>query len=386
MQLEPRTIWVSLLVGTLVTVVAALVPARRATKVLPVEALREATPGLPTAVEEARWSSASSPSPAAWRRCSTRSTATAARSCFGLGLLDRADRRHHRRSAWPSVRWRRLIGCAAAAAWAARVSWRGRTRCATRVVRASTAAALMIGLTLVVEHGRLRVVAEGVVRRRDRRPTNADLYLDPASTQAARASAPTVIKAVAAVPGVDAGVGPRLGPGQLRRQRDSTYSLARPGHRRGADGPRPVRRARWPTWAPTASWWRRRRPTASHLTVGATVPAEFAATGKHDLKVAGIFDQNGWLRRRHLPAQPGRSGRTGRCRSWTPRRSCCWTRAPTSARCRSRITTALADHPDAKILDPEGVREGGERLHRPAAQLRHGDAAARGRSSRCSAS
>ena len=45
LQLEPRTIWVSLLVGTVVTVVSALVPARRATKVLPVEALRESTPG-----------------------------------------------------------------------------------------------------------------------------------------------------------------------------------------------------------------------------------------------------------------------------------------------------------------------------------------------------
>ena len=36
---------VSLLVGTLVTVVAALVPARRATRVLPVEALRESDAG-----------------------------------------------------------------------------------------------------------------------------------------------------------------------------------------------------------------------------------------------------------------------------------------------------------------------------------------------------
>ena len=45
LQVEPRTIWVSLLVGTLITVAAALVPARRATKVLPVEALRESTPG-----------------------------------------------------------------------------------------------------------------------------------------------------------------------------------------------------------------------------------------------------------------------------------------------------------------------------------------------------
>ena len=45
LQLEPRTVVVSLLVGTVITVVAALVPARRATKVLPVEALRESTPG-----------------------------------------------------------------------------------------------------------------------------------------------------------------------------------------------------------------------------------------------------------------------------------------------------------------------------------------------------
>ena len=45
LQLEPRTVVVSMLVGIVVTVVAALVPARRATKVLPIEALRDATPG-----------------------------------------------------------------------------------------------------------------------------------------------------------------------------------------------------------------------------------------------------------------------------------------------------------------------------------------------------
>ena len=40
-QLQPRTIWVSLLVGTLVTVLASVVPARRASRVAPIEALRE---------------------------------------------------------------------------------------------------------------------------------------------------------------------------------------------------------------------------------------------------------------------------------------------------------------------------------------------------------
>src|SRR3954471_19442068 len=44
-QLEPRTIWLALIVGTVVTVVAALVPARRATKVRPIEALRDSAPG-----------------------------------------------------------------------------------------------------------------------------------------------------------------------------------------------------------------------------------------------------------------------------------------------------------------------------------------------------
>jgi putative ABC transport system permease protein len=45
LQLQPRTIIVALTVGTLTTVLAALVPAQRATKVLPIEALRESTPG-----------------------------------------------------------------------------------------------------------------------------------------------------------------------------------------------------------------------------------------------------------------------------------------------------------------------------------------------------
>lgn len=44
LQLQARTVLVGLLVGTLVTVVASTFPARRATRVAPVEALREATP------------------------------------------------------------------------------------------------------------------------------------------------------------------------------------------------------------------------------------------------------------------------------------------------------------------------------------------------------
>jgi putative ABC transport system permease protein len=43
-QVQPRTIVVALVVGTIVTVIAAVVPARKAARVAPVEALREADP------------------------------------------------------------------------------------------------------------------------------------------------------------------------------------------------------------------------------------------------------------------------------------------------------------------------------------------------------
>ena len=71
LQVEPRTVWLCLLLGTVVTVVAALVPARRATQVLPVEALRDSTPG------------AERPS---WRRAV-------------IGFVD--PRRRCRRACWP---------------------------------------------------------------------------------------------------------------------------------------------------------------------------------------------------------------------------------------------------------------------------------------------
>ncbi len=40
LQLQPRTIWVALIVGTLVTIVSSVVPARRASRIAPIEALR----------------------------------------------------------------------------------------------------------------------------------------------------------------------------------------------------------------------------------------------------------------------------------------------------------------------------------------------------------
>ena len=69
---------------------------------------------------------------------------------------------------WRSGRWRALIG------WPLRLRGMPGELAQQNAMRnprrtASTAAALMIGLTLVVSVGRVRVVAEGLVRRRARR-------------------------------------------------------------------------------------------------------------------------------------------------------------------------------------------------------------------------
>jgi putative ABC transport system permease protein len=53
-QLEPRTIIVALLVGVLATVVSGFVPARRATRVQPVEAMRDAEPHAPARLRRRR--------------------------------------------------------------------------------------------------------------------------------------------------------------------------------------------------------------------------------------------------------------------------------------------------------------------------------------------
>ena len=107
LQLEPRTIWVSLLVGTVVTVVAALVPARRATKVLPVEALRESTPGAEKPSKRRAVIGLALHRGRCRRRCSRRCTAAPSMKLFGLGLLGVDGRRDGVAARWRSVRSRR---------------------------------------------------------------------------------------------------------------------------------------------------------------------------------------------------------------------------------------------------------------------------------------
>ena len=165
------------------------------------------------------------------RRCSQRCTAALTMKLFGLGLvaalvgvmvsLPLAVRPLAALIATP-------LGCAACPA-----SWRSRTRCATRVVPSSTAAALMIGLTLVVSMGvfasSLKASFGDVISRPDeRRPVRRRR-----SSAQGPGFSPSVHRCGQGRDGCRAGLGQRLGPGSLRRRgHQPTRRSTRPPPRR----------------------------------------------------------------------------------------------------------------------------------------------------------
>jgi putative ABC transport system permease protein len=349
LQLEPRTIWVSMLVGTVVTVVAALVPARRATKVLPIEALRDSVVGTTkpsvkrsvagvvitglgvTALLEALYGGASM-------------------LLFGLGLL----------ASIIGVITLLPVATRPLAALIARpIELRGMPgelakQNAMRNPKrtASTAAALMIGLTLVVGMGvfasSLKASFGDVVGD----STNGDLFVTTSSAQAAGFS-PAVLGAVKDVPGVDEVSA--TGWGQARfAGSDTSYSSVdpatagdlnnmdvRPGSLSdlGVDGV-VVKSA-----AASSHGWK----------VGDTITAEFAATGKHTLHVVGIYHAVGWIGDDFVISRTAQNAAAGpQLVSLGLVKLAAGADLDTVQR---SIDTALADHPDAQVLDQDGFEK-----------------------------
>ena len=96
--------------------------------------------------------------------------------------------------------------------------------------------------------------------------------------------------------------------------------------------------------------------TAKGWKLGDVVPAEFAVSGKHQLHIVAIYDGKGWITRQ-LRDQPRRAERLRRRRSSSPR---VWSRSPhgaDKADVQKAISAALADHPDAKVLDQKGFEK-----------------------------
>jgi putative ABC transport system permease protein len=349
LQVEPRTVWLCLLLGTVVTVVAALVPARRATQVLPVEALRDSTPG------------AERPS---WRRGATGFVillggvgamlaslyAGAAFMVFGIGLaaaligvivaLPLVVRPLAALIATP-LRWRGLPG---------ELAKQNATRNPRRT--SSTAAALMIGLTLVVSMGvfasSLKASFGDVISDR----TNADLFVTASSAQAPGFS-PSVVAAVRSVPGVDE-ISPS-GWGQARFASEAkSYSAIDPATAEGVmnldvsqgsladlgkDG------VVVSTSAARSHGWE----------LGDAVPAEFAETGKQRLQVVGTYDGKGWISDDYIISLAAQNTFAGP--QLVTAGLVTVTDGADPGDVMAAVDDALATHPDARVLDQEGYEE-----------------------------
>jgi putative ABC transport system permease protein len=347
--LAPRTVWLSLLVGTVVTVVAAMVPARRATKVLPVEALRDATPGArrPSRLRAALGTVLTAGGVFAILQGlyggggGQMVLLGIAGTLFGVITLSQLAARPLAALIGSPLRWRGVQG-----SLARQNAMRNPRR------TASTAAALMIGLTLVVSMGVFASSFKASIGPVLANSTNADLYVTTASAQAEGYS-PEATKAAASVPGVD--TVSAMGWGQARiAGAGASYSSVDPATVEkafnldvvsgspsdlGTDGIVVT-----PDAAKAHGWQ-----------VGDSVPVEFAATGAQDLQVRAVVESNRVLESDYLISLATQEANEGDRLDGTA--LVMLDRGADVDAVKDRIAAALADHPDAKVLDDKGFEK-----------------------------
>ena len=334
---------VSMLVGTIVTVVAAMVPARRATRVRPVEALRESVVGAEKLSKRRAFAGVTLLGLGA-AGLSAGLFGDAGMALFGLGLLA---------SLVGVIVSLPLLVRPLAAVIAAPMKLRGlpgelAKQNATRNPRrtSSTAAALMIGLTLVVSMSVFASSLKDSFGEVIGDKTGADLFVTGASAQGPGYS-PTVLDAVKDVEGVET-VSPN-GWGMARfAGLDASYSAIDPATAGdlmrlelsegslsdlGEDTVVVSKSA-----ADTHGW-----------ELGDTVDAEFASSGKHDLEVVGIYDAKGWVMDDFVIDIDEQTALAGPQLVTTSLVKL----APGADRdeVQDAIAAALADHPDAKVMD-----------------------------------
>jgi putative ABC transport system permease protein len=346
MQINTRTIVLSLLVGTVVTVVAAYVPARRATKVLPVEALREATPGARPAgkVRGAIGGVLTAASVAAILQglygggSGKLVLFGIAGTLFGVITLAPLAARPLASVIGAPMRLRGVPG---------ELAQQNAMRNPRRT--ASTATALMIGLTLVVSMGVFASSLKASFGTILGDSTNADLYLATSSVQA-MGFGPSAATAVADVPGVHTVSSAGYGTARFNGESGSYSSV----------DPATVEQAlKLDISAGTAKdlgtsgvLVSKKAAKANSWHVGATVPTEFAATGKQDLRVVGIFGNKGYLGADYVISLATQQANEGD--SLISSALILLDQGADKGEVQDAITDALATHPDAKVLDQKG--------------------------------
>ena len=349
LQIEPRTVWVSLLVGTVVTVVAAVVPARRATKVLPVEALRDSVPGAERpGLRRAVIGLVLAGSGVAGVVAKLHGNAGGV--VFGVGILAATVGAMCllpfvvRPGAWLLSIPLRLRGVGGDIARQNAVRNPRRT--------SATAAALMVGLMLVVSMGVFAASLKASFGDVLSESATADLFLKPASTTAEGFS-PEAITEARKVPGVQTVTG--FGWGEFRLDGSPmSYTavdpetagqvLALPAsagqiETLGNDG------VDVPTTMATEHGWH----------VGDTVSGEFAGTGEHQLTIKGIFEPNTWVGNSPLISRAAQEAFAGPQLATTGMVIL----EPGAAvqTVKAAIADRLADYPDTKVLDHKGFED-----------------------------
>jgi putative ABC transport system permease protein len=349
LQIPQSAVWASFVVGIGVTVVAALVPARRATKVLPIEALREATPGAERPSKRRALVGLVILGGGASGLLASL-YADAGMAVFGLGLLAAmlgviialpvAVRPLARLIGMP-LRLRGLPGDLA-------------TDNAMRSPRrtSATAAALMIGLTLVVSLGvfasSLKTSFGDVVAEQ----TDADLFVTPSSA-AAPGYSPSVVDAVREVPGVDEVSAGGFGLARFDGA-EASYSAIDPsnaedvvnlGVSKGAVGDLGRNGVVVSRSAATEHGWE----------LGDTVTAEFAESGRHRLQVVGVYDGKGWFSDDFLLSLHEQSAFAGPQLVGTALVTVAG--GADAGTVQDAVAAALAGHPDAQVLDQAGFEK-----------------------------
>ena len=223
------------------------------------------------------------------------------------------------------------------------------------------------------EHGRVRLVAEGVVRRRASPTRPTPTCSSPPRAPRRRASARRSWTRSQAVRRAWTRSRPTAGARRASTARASSYSSVDPANAERRHEPRRL-----------AGLGRRprqgRRRGGEVGRDGARLEARrhrarrsSPRAAKHRLHVVGIYDGKGWIGDDFVLSVAEQNAFAGP-QLVLDRPGHRSTPAPTRAQVQDAIAAALADHPDAKVLDQDGLREGGQRVHRPAADLRDRDA------------
>lgn len=349
LQLEGRTVVVALAVGTVTTVLAALVPAARATRVLPVEALRESA--APTSTTSRRRAALG---------LVTTSVGVASvlsalyggapKPVFGVGLLALV--------VGVLVSLPLAVGPVAALigiplrlrGLPGELAEQNARRNPRRT--SSTAAALMIGLALVVSMtvfaSSLKASYGDVLADQ----MDADLFVKASSAQGPGFS-PDAVEAVRESSGVDV-VSPTSWGEARFEGASSGFSSVDPATAEQVLDLQMVQGS-FADLSGTGIVVSRSAAEAHGWGLGDVVRTEFAATGKHALKVVGVYDGTGWITDDYVLSLAQQTAFAGP--QLLTAALVQVTAGADVATVEAAVSDALAAHPDARVMDQDAFEE-----------------------------